>query len=289
MDIIGSIPNIEVGQSFTDRQELHNRNIHRGLMRGIAPRGLSIVMSGGYIDDEDQGDLVIYTGEGGRDSNTGRQIADQEFKGGNLHLANNCDNGIPIRVSRGGKLKSDYAPDSKGYRYDGLYRVDDYWREQGRDGFQICRFRLIRLDDQSNISEYTEKKPSRPFTGGNRNPERTKVTVSRVIRSTAVGNEVKRIYDYKCQACGIRLETMLGPYAECCHIKPLGKPHEGPDELENVLCLCPNCHVLFDKHALLIGDDFQIIGTKKTLTVNQQLHSINKEYLAYHRSLSSKS
>ena len=67
MDIIGSIPNIEIGQSFADRQELHNRNIHRGLMRGIAPRGLSIVMSGGYIDDEDQGDLVIYTGEGGRD------------------------------------------------------------------------------------------------------------------------------------------------------------------------------------------------------------------------------
>ena len=46
-------------------------------MRGIASHGSSIVLSGDYVDDEDMGDVIIYTGEGGRDPNTGRQVADQ--------------------------------------------------------------------------------------------------------------------------------------------------------------------------------------------------------------------
>jgi putative restriction endonuclease len=43
-------------------------------MSGIVPHGSSIVLSGGYVDDEDLGDMIIYTGEGGRDAATGRQI-----------------------------------------------------------------------------------------------------------------------------------------------------------------------------------------------------------------------
>jgi len=58
-------------------------------MRGIASHGSSIVLSGGYVDDEDMGDVIIYTGEGGRDSNTGRQIADQQLALGNRALAEN--------------------------------------------------------------------------------------------------------------------------------------------------------------------------------------------------------
>ena len=54
--IFGSIPGVEVGQHFSDRRELHDANVHRGLMKGIAPAGSSIVLSGGYVDDEDYGD-----------------------------------------------------------------------------------------------------------------------------------------------------------------------------------------------------------------------------------------
>ena len=39
-DIVGSVPGIEVGHSFANRKELHDANVHRGLMRGIAPQGL---------------------------------------------------------------------------------------------------------------------------------------------------------------------------------------------------------------------------------------------------------
>jgi len=54
-------------------------------------------------------------------------------------------------------------------------------------------------------------------------------------------------------------------YAECCHIRPLGRPHNGSDTLDNVLCLCANCHVLFDKRALLIADDLSIVGSSQQL------------------------
>jgi len=64
---IGEVPGVAVGSTFSDRRGLHDRGVHRGLMRGIAPAGSSIVLSGGYPDDEDFGDRVIYTGEGGCD------------------------------------------------------------------------------------------------------------------------------------------------------------------------------------------------------------------------------
>src|SRR3984893_1796374 len=87
--ILGEIPGISYGAFFRDRQELHDKKLHRGLMRGIAPHGSSIVLSGGYVDDEDLGDVIIYTGEGGRDSTTGRQVADQQLTLGNRALAEN--------------------------------------------------------------------------------------------------------------------------------------------------------------------------------------------------------
>jgi len=44
------------------------------------------VLNEGYEDDEDHGDWMVYTGQGGRDPNTGRQIADQQLTRGNLVL-----------------------------------------------------------------------------------------------------------------------------------------------------------------------------------------------------------
>lgn len=59
-----------------------------------------IVMSGGYEDDRDGGEAVVYTGEGGNDMLHSRaQIGDQHFQRGNLALANNCRLGVPVRCS----------------------------------------------------------------------------------------------------------------------------------------------------------------------------------------------
>jgi putative restriction endonuclease len=82
--------------------------------------------------------------------------------------------------------------------------------------------------------------------------------------------------------CGVRLETPAGPYAEAAHIRPLGTPHNGPDTSDNILCLCPNHHVVFDHGGVTIGEDLSLAGAEGSLTVNSQ-HSINEDHLRYRR------
>jgi putative restriction endonuclease len=244
----------------------------------IAPQGHSIVLSGGYTDDEDYGDVIIYTGEGGRDQKTGRQVADQTLTGGNLALAHNYKDGIPVRVNRGYKLDSKYAPKS-GYRYDGLYRIENYWRESGQDGFLVWRYRLTKLVDSEVITVAEE---GIPVPEGEESPKRSKVYSTRVIRSSEIGNYIKAMYDYKCQISGVRLVTPAGPYAEACHIKPVGKPHNGPDIPGNVLCLSPNIHVLFDHGAISLGDDLKVLGMDADVLVNPN-HKLDIDCIRYHR------
>ena len=117
---------------------------------------------------------------------------------------------------------------------------------------------------------------------GSRITQRTQVTTSRVIRSSAIGNYVKDLYDYTCQISGVQLDTHNGPYAEACHIQPVGKPHNGPDEVSNVLCLSPNMHVLFDLGAISINDDLMLKGIEGRLTIKDE-HDLSKEAIKYHR------
>lgn len=104
------------------------------------------------------------------------------------------------------------------------------------------------------------------------------------IRDSAVVTKVKRLYDYTCQVCGVRLQTPAGPYAQCAHIRPLGSPHNGPDDIGNVLCLCPNDHILFDTGSFSVRDDMTFIERKGSLRVVPE-HEINLAHLAYHRNL----
>ena len=81
----------------------------------------------------------------------------------------------------------------------------------------------------------------------------TKTVISqRVIRDTKITATVKVMYVNACQVCGTQLATRNGYYSEGAHIRPLGKPHHGPDTMANVLCLCPNHHAAFDKGGIYL-------------------------------------
>ena len=82
--------------------------------------------------------------------------------------------------------------------------------------------------------------------------------------------------------CGIRLEGCAGPYAEAAHVRPLGAPHNGPDTPDNILCLCPNFHVLFDHGGVSVGEDMSLIGARGRLTI-QPRHRVSEEHLRYRR------
>ena len=254
--------------------------MHRHLQAGIVGRSdrgaESIVLSGGYVDDEDDGHLILYTGHGGRDANSGRQVQDQEFTAQNRALVVSCQEGLPVRVVRGAAHRSPHAPAS-GYRYDGLFYVDDFWRPIGRDGFRICRFRLVKDLVQRG---------GQPDTSGDAETgaERRETTIQRIVRDTQLGRTVKEMYDYRCQVCGLRLEANGVPYAEAAHIRPLGRPHDGPDILGNVLCLCPNHHVLFDIGAFSLDRHGRLYGLGGTMELRGD-HVLDQNCLDYRHSL----
>jgi len=145
--VFGEIPGYPEGTLFESRIELSQAGVHRPTVAGISgasDEGAdSIVLSGGYEDDQDFGDEIIYTGHGGRDEQTKQQISDQLLTRGNLALAYSRLHGLPVRVIRGANHKSPFSP-PVGYRYDGLYRVEDYWHDIGRSGYVIWRFRLVK-------------------------------------------------------------------------------------------------------------------------------------------------
>ena len=278
----GSIPGVRIGETFDGRKALSRRGIHRPLQAGISGSAAdgadSIVVSGGYVDDQDFGDRIIYTGHGGNDPTTKRQIGDQELTRGNMALAVSCDRGLPVRVTRGKHDDSEFAP-SAGYRYDGLFQVTNYWPETGLDGYRIWRFALVQIDQSPPIA------PEPP--SGTQQPARRATHGARVSRNLLLAEWVKQVHDWTCQFCGARLTTIAGPYAEAAHITPLGAPHNGPDTSENLLCLCPNCHVRFDRLALHVGPDGAVTDTVMGSTCghlrHNKPHRIGEHHLSAHR------
>jgi putative restriction endonuclease len=296
MPMIGVIPGIAAGQQFANRRLAHEAGVHRPLQAGIcgtqASGAESIVVSGGYKDDADYGDVIIYTGHGGRDS-AGNQISDQSIDDpGNAALVTSCLRGSPVRVLRGSRSGSPFAP-TTGYRYDGLYRVASYASKLGIDGLLIWQFRMEAYEDTPTPPITQDQRllsrgsvaTAPEEVSGNEQPERVTSTLQRIVRSSAVKNAVKAWHQDQCQACGIRIEVTGGFYSEGAHIQALGRPHNGPDITDNVLCLCPNCHVMLDAGAIVLSDDLTVIrnGIPVGRLRTHPRHRISIECVRNHR------
>ncbi|GIY43285.1 e3 ubiquitin-protein ligase UHRF1, partial [Caerostris darwini] len=162
---------VEVGTMWKFRVQVSESGVHRPHVAGIHGRendgAYSIVLSGGYEDDLDEGEEFKYTGSGGRDLSGNKRCAeqscDQILSRMNKALASNCNVAInkngaeakdwkagkPVRVVRNckGRKHSEFCPE-EGNRYDGIYKVVKYWPEKGKSGFLVWRY-LLRRDDPS--------------------------------------------------------------------------------------------------------------------------------------------
>ncbi|MFC8231414.1 YDG/SRA domain-containing protein [Streptomyces sp. NPDC057287] len=296
--MIGEVPNTQVGQEFISRRLAHEAGVHRPLQAGICGTkkngAESIVVSGGYKDDEDHGDVIVYTGHGGQDSSN-NQVSDQSLDdAGNAALVTSYLEGFPVRVLRGAHSGSQWAP-AQGYRYDGLFRVASYGSKLGIDGFLIWQFRLEAYigtplpepvqqetlpEDEGRARPDLERVPA-----GNESPERVATTVQRIVRSSAVKRRVKAWHDNRCQICALRIEVPGGSYSEGAHMQALGSPHNGPDTTGNVLCLCPNCHVMLDAGAIVINDDLTVFrgGVEVGLLRTHPRHLLDLGCVRQHR------
>lgn len=276
----GEIRGNPAGTMYPSYRAMLEAGVHRSTQAGMVGSATggteSIVLNGGYPDDKDFGDHVIYPGHGGQDTRR-RQVEDQKWIAANDGMRVNMAKGIPVRVIRGRSGEPAYSPTS-GYRYDGLYAVVSAWQAPSQDGPLICRFDLVKTDEVV-IPSVRESPPV---------PSRVPSTIMRIVQDTSVALRIKNKYDYSCQVCGTRLVLPGGTaYAEGAHLRPLGEPHLGHDVDSNTLCLCPNHHVLLDRGAIYIADDLRIIDglTGEAVGRLRVRHSIEKDYLAYHRHL----
>ncbi|CAK9786547.1 unnamed protein product [Cutaneotrichosporon oleaginosum] len=162
----GHIPGVAVGTWWESRMDCSTAAVHAppvsGISGGAETGAYSVALSGGYPDDVDLGEAFTYTGSGGRDLKgtrdkpknlrTAPQTFDQSFDNNfNAALKTSAETKNPVRVIRGFKLESPYAP-SEGYRYDGLYIVERAWMAPGLTrGLKVCKYAFKRLPGQAPL------------------------------------------------------------------------------------------------------------------------------------------
>ena len=138
----------------------------------------------------------------------------------------------------------------------------------------------IKLSKATDWSTYIPevKAPDTPVAVDSEpaSPDRVKTTTYRILRDTNLAKKAKYINNHECQICGHYLQLSNGrKYVEAHHIQPLGSPHDGPDVLGNIICVCPNHHAELDYGA-------RELDVSKIRTVDG--HVIESEYIAYHNS-----
>ena len=158
---IGYVAGIRVNQRFYSRSELSCVGMHGPPVAGVEyigkdktglgiPIAVSIVCAGWYEDDNDGGDELIFTGEGGNDLlGSRKQVEAQKLERGNAALVGNIRMGLPVRVTR--KNKDSHGIYGCVLIFDGLYDVVEYWLEPGKEGHNIYRFRLVRRPQQGEL------------------------------------------------------------------------------------------------------------------------------------------
>jgi len=279
----GHVAGVNIGDVFSSRRELHDGGVHAPLQAGIDGNSnegaCSIVLSGGYEDDIDDLEYILYTGQGGQDKSK-RQVLDQEFTRGNKGLQLSYEYKLPVRVTRGHQIEN--GP-NKGYRYDGLYYVTFYERVRGRSGHYICRFHL-----QSELTiQDLEQRLGDSLSPDYKRPSRAEVKVNKLNRNISLREKIKQIYDYQCQVCNVLLEKPDGAIAVGAHIQGLGRPHNGPDVIENMMCLCPNHHAQFDAFSFYIEpSSLEVVGLdgfENTKIKKSNRHKLDIKFLEYHK------
>ena len=283
----GEIGNYREGATFANRDEVMRAGLHTKNQDGIsgdpAIGADAIVVSGGYTDDVDDFEVLVYTGHGGRDPNTRRQIEDQVIGGkrgkGNAAMVRSHREEIPVRVIRGPRTrKDDTIRPETGYRYDGLYRIESYGSAPSADGPLVWKFRMVKLSPvERSIATMISQKT----------PQRTTTTVNRIVRNVDLAQSIKLKYDHMCQVCGIKIEIDGGYYSEGAHIQALGSPYDGPDIAGNILSLCPNDHVRLDNGAIYLSDALEVIRASDGTVLDQLRleagHVIDPDCVRKHR------
>lgn len=149
-------------------------------------------------------------------------------------------------------------------------------------GMSVQSIRRLSPRDAERLMNYSRSVLNDHFQSTDRSspeqdPEELRRRIlqrNQIVRNPRHVRQLKELYKDQCQVCGETIQLPGGRlYSEVHHIKPLGGECAGPDRPENMMCVCPNCHVRLDFGAIALDRD--------SLTIDPS-HNILDEYLEYH-------
>jgi hypothetical protein len=101
--------------------------------------------------------------------------------------------------------------------------------------------------------------------------------LNQIVRNPLHVKQIKEVYKDTCQLCNETIQINGGRmYSEVHHIQPLGGDQPGPDIPENMLCVCPNCHVRLD---------FGAIRLDLTSLIVDPSHKVSNKFINYHNNV----
>lgn len=160
------------------------------------------------------------------------------------------------------------------------------WLEEVIDGAAIAY--VEKRQEELVATEETEEEVEAPAAGP---ADRRTTQVDQLVRSSRNKRQLEDLYKKICQICqGLLPVGKQRHTIDYAHIRPLGAPHNGPDQISNMLSICPNHHRQFDRGAISIDPDTRAIlaphgSTPKVLVqlhVNPA-HKISRVELSYHK------
>ena len=170
--------------------------------------------------------------------------------------------------------------------YDPAYFAD-IWREQ----LELVETEAGTFEPESPYLEDIDELSDVTLSADefSNEPGRYRTILDRVRRDSENVADLKSSYNNRCQLCGARLASGDGTgYSELHYLNPLGSPHNGSDEVSNMLVLCPNHHADFDNGVVRVAlDDLsiehpydsEVDGTH--LSVKPE-HELSHDSLQYH-------
>ena len=285
---LGDVRGIAKGFVFESKSEIVSLGLHGSAedFVSIVENGpaLSIIISPKFSEIKDKNSEIILTFSV-LDSGIPNAVVDK-VKSERVQKAilYSYENELPIRVIRE-KFGDVEKGTSSVYTYGGTYTVTGHWYSGESESKSTLNF--ILNEDVEPLFESIETKAARTIPVGVVAPARRTSVANSIKRDLRVSEWVKSIHNHTCQVCGQFLTTPGGRYSEGAHIRPLGEDHSGQDVVGNILCLCPNCHKLFDAGAFFIDPDTQQIFYFNSDQVGQLVvhedHLIDRDVLAYRR------
>lgn len=141
------------GDCWPSRKTMFYEGCHGTMQSGIhgdKNYGAYSIVANGVYDNRDKGDTIWYAGTNPKQPGEATLYTERLI--GSFNTAN------PVRVIRGAKgtgLTFEPLAPAKGFRYDGLYRVEEYGPPAPVNGVQApegtYEFLLVRLPDQPPI------------------------------------------------------------------------------------------------------------------------------------------